>query len=78
MQEVKKHAKRDSDELVSLLHDVSLHSRMSLGSLAFLFTMLNLSIFLNGKLNIKITFDLKIATARQAERNGLHCIYTCT
>lgn len=65
-----------NDELVSLLHDARLHNGMSLGSLAFLFAVLNLSTFLNGKLNIKMTFGLKIATARQAEGNGLHCIYT--
>lgn len=78
MQEVKKWAKSDNDELVSLLHDARLHNRMTLGSLAFLFAILNLSIFLNSKLNIKMTFGLKVATARQAEGKGLHCIYTCT
>lgn len=48
------------------------------GSSGSLFTVLNLSIFLNGKLNIKMPFGLKIATARQADGDGLHCIYTGT
>lgn len=76
MQEAKNWAKSDKD--VSLLHDAKLHDRRSLDTLAFLFTALNLPIFLNGKLNTKITFGLKIATARHAEGKGLHCIYMCT